>query len=230
MKFRKPIWLAVMALLAMTISACTLGSTPAPTQDTSAIQTQALELVLTQSAMQQTQTAMAVPPSPIPSPAFVAPPTATQGGVPTFAPVGGSGTGTPFAFNTPSTGFTPLASPVPTSGDTCHKLEFVADVTVPDGTVFKPGEDFKKTWRVINSGTCKWDDGYVLVYQGGKLDGYNIAIDKTDEFVDPGQVVDYSVNLTASLTEDKYNECWRMKDDGGFYFGSYLCVVIEVKK
>ena len=59
MKFRKSIWLTVMALLAVTLSACTLGSTPAPTQDTSAIQTQALELVLTQSAMQQTQTAMA---------------------------------------------------------------------------------------------------------------------------------------------------------------------------
>jgi hypothetical protein len=230
MRFRKYIWPTVMAVLVMILNACNMGAAPAPTQDTSAIQTQAMELVLTQSAMQQTQTAMAVPPSPLPSPTFSLPPTATQGGVPQLTPVGTPGAGTPFAFNTQPSGFTPLASPVPTSGETCHRLDFIEDVTIPDGTVLKPGQDFQKIWRVINSGTCAWDDGYVLVYQGGKLDGYNVKIEKTKDFVQPGQVKDFGVDLTASLTEDHYEECWRMRDDGGFYFGSYLCVVIDVKK
>jgi hypothetical protein len=33
------------------------------------------------------------------------------------------------------------------------KLEFVADVSVPDGTTFKPGDTFVKTWKLKNSGT-----------------------------------------------------------------------------
>ncbi len=231
MKPRKYIWLAVTGLLALILSACNIGAAPAaPTQDTSAIQTQALALVLTQSAMQQTQTALAIPPSPLPTNTIVIPPTATTGFQATF-PVFTPGTGTPFAFNTPATGFTPLAStPVPTSTDSCHKLSFVADITVPDGTVFKPGTDFQKVWRVMNSGTCAWDDGYVLVYMGGKLDGYNVPIKLKKDFVQPGETKDFAVNLTASLTENHYEECWRMKDDGGNFFGSFLCVVIDVKK
>jgi hypothetical protein len=227
MKFRTYLRLAGTALLAVTLSACTMGATPAPEQDVSAIQTQALQLVLTQAAMQQTQTAMAIPPSPMPT-STIGVPTATAGFQATF-PVVTPGTGTPFAFNTPATGFTPIASPVPTSGDTCHRLEFIMDVTVPDGTVFRPGQDFEKVWRVVNSGTCAWDDGYVLTYLGGKLDGYNVPIKLSKDFVQPGQTKDYGVNLTASCTRDHYEECWRMKDDGGFFFGSYLCVVIDVK-
>jgi len=231
MKSRTYIRLTVTALLAITLTACTMGAAVEPTQDTSAIQTQALQLVLTQAAMQQTQTAMAIPPSPLPTSTVATQPITTVGiqTQPTF-PVITPGTGTPFAFNTPSTGFTPLASPAPTSGDTCHRLDFVADITVPDGTVFKPGADFEKIWRVINSGTCTWDDGYVLVYMGGKLDGYNVPITQTKDFVLPGQTKDFGVKLTASLTPDHYNECWRMKDDGGFFFGSFLCVVIDVKQ
>jgi len=35
--------------------------------------------------------------------------------------------------------------------DTCvPDAQFVADVTVPDDTVFKPGEAFEKIWRLKN--------------------------------------------------------------------------------
>jgi hypothetical protein len=229
MKSRKYLWLAAIALLAVILSSCTLGAAPEPTEDASAIQTQALQLVLTQAAMQQTQTAMAIPPSPQPTATVLGSPTATFGLQPTF-PVFTPGTGTPFAFNTPSTGFTALApTAAATSTDSCHRLSFVADVTVPDGTVFRPGETFTKTWRVQNAGTCTWDDGYVLTYLGGSLGGRNIPLNSRDDFVSPGDQQDYSVTLNASCTPQKYEECWRMKDDGGFFFGSYLCVVIEVK-
>lgn len=229
MKSRKYIWLGITGLLTLILSACNVGAAQEPTQDASAIQTQALALVLTQSAMQQTQTAMAIPPSPQPTNTVAIPPTATTGFQPTF-PVFTPGTGTPFAFNTPATGFTALAStPIPTSTDSCHRLDFVADVTVPDGSVFRPGADFDKVWRVQNSGTCAWDDGYVLVYLGGKLDGANIPIKQTKDFVKPGETHDFGLTLTASCTPNHYEECWRMKDDGGNFFGSFLCVVIDVK-
>ena len=35
---------------------------------------------------------------------------------------------------------------------------FVADVTVPDGTIFSPGAAFTKTWRLKNAGCMHLDD------------------------------------------------------------------------
>lgn len=43
--------------------------------------------------------------------------------------------------------------PYPMPGDTST---FVADVTVPDGTVMPPGFLFEKVWRIQNSGTVPW--------------------------------------------------------------------------
>lgn len=55
---------------------------------------------------------------------------------------------------------------------TCDQLEVMADVTVPDGMLMKPGEIFLKIWRVKNTGACAWDDRYRLVFfQGDALGG-----------------------------------------------------------
>ena len=39
--------------------------------------------------------------------------------------------------------------------------QFVADVTIPDGTNFAPGTAFKKTWRLKNIGTNAWNSNDV---------------------------------------------------------------------
>src|SRR5512143_3278895 len=38
----------------------------------------------------------------------------------------------------------------------CDWAQFVADVTVPDGTSYAPGTTFTKTWRLKNIGSCTW--------------------------------------------------------------------------
>lgn len=226
MNLPKLIWLAFVTSLLL--GACSMGATPAPTQDVGAIQTQAMGLVATQFAMQETQTALAVPPTEMPTLAPL--PTATLGSVPTFAPVTTPGNGTPFAFNTPLAGFTPLASIVPTqSVSGCNNSAYVSE-TIPDGTVFKPGIKFEKAWTLQNTGTCTWDEGYTFVYQGGTLGGYSIPLQKPSDFVDPGKTITFKVNLIASLAEREYQECWKMQDDKGYYFGTYVCVKIVVKK
>src|SRR5687768_18589169 len=91
MKFRKLFWLPTILIFTIILSACNLGATPAPTEDPGAVQTQAFNLVLTQAASQQTQTALAVPPTQAPTNTLL--PTAT------FITLGGA-TITPFAFNT----------------------------------------------------------------------------------------------------------------------------------
>src|SRR6185295_11416560 len=98
------------------------------------------------------------------------PATALTFAVPTQADSGSTPTVNPaalptFSFvNTPVVGATQIVS-LPTSaapataslGDACNNSVFVADITIPDGSVLKPGEDFTKIWRIQNTGNCRWD-------------------------------------------------------------------------
>jgi hypothetical protein len=85
MKFRKSILLMGALIAAVILSSCNIGATPAPEQDPGTVQTQAVELVLTQAALQQTQTAAAMPPTPLPTNTLAATP--TLGGFPRLRPL-----------------------------------------------------------------------------------------------------------------------------------------------
>jgi hypothetical protein len=102
--------------------------------------------------------------------------------------------------------------------------------TIPDGTVMQRGKEFTQTWEIKNTGTCTWDDGYKLVYLGGKLEGYTIEIKKKEDFTAPGENQTFVVKLKAPKTPNTYTDCWKMQDDhAGYYFGTYLCVTIVVE-
>ena len=53
------------------------------------------------------------------------------------------------------------------AGGYCDWIQYVADVTIPDGLPVDPGFVFKKTWRLKNIGTCTWTKSYKLVFVGG---------------------------------------------------------------
>jgi len=117
-------------------------------------------------------------------------------------------------------------------GDSCNNNVFEGDITIPDGTIMKPGEDFIKTWQVRNTGTCTWDEGYLLDFIGGDqaIDPVDFQFKQAGDFVGAGESVHLSVPLTAPLTPGKYQGTWRMQSDSGFYFGTYLTVSIEVRR
>jgi len=120
----------------------------------------------------------------------------------------------------------PTATPDPTTTPKpCSKAEFVSE-TVPDGTVFEPGETFNKSWRVENTGTCTWNTSYKLVFFAGDRMGgpqsKNLHIN-----VDSGERVDVSIDLEAPEEEGEYEATWKLQDDEGENFGQ-LFVVIEV--
>ena len=237
-----PRWTLFMLLVsALILAACNVGATPAPTVDLNAINTAAVATAMGQISAQLTQTALAAPTN---SP----PPTNTALALSTSAlPTAGAGTAvTPGAagalptlsFNTtPGTnptlaaGFTPIsgspAAPVaPVS--TCNSSAFVADVTVPDDTVFNPGDDFDKTWRIQNTGTCSWDEGYNLVFVSGdrSLDPTSAAV---TDVVASGATVDLTVDLTAPSDEGTYTANYQMQSDAGEYFGVTVYVRIKVE-
>jgi hypothetical protein len=76
----------------------------------------------------------------------------------------------------------------------CDWVSFVKDVTIPDGTVFAPGEAFTKTWRLKNRGTCTWTPDYMLVFASGERLGDTTVV-RLPGYVSPGQTVDVSVTL-----------------------------------
>jgi hypothetical protein len=114
--------------------------------------------------------------------------------------------------------------PVATSGDLA---EYWADVTIPDGTNFGPGESFTKTWRIINSGTTTWTTDYSLAYLGGdQMSGpASVALTTT---VAPGDTVDVSVDMAAPEASGNYQGFWKMRNAAGAFFDFAVFVEINV--
>ncbi|HEX2989941.1 MAG TPA: NBR1-Ig-like domain-containing protein [Anaerolineales bacterium] len=232
----------VLATAAIVLAACSGGAAPEPTVDVNAINTAAVATAMGQLSAQFTQTALAAPTN-------TTLPTNTALPLPTFAlPTAGAGSPAPttsgalptVSFNTtpttPLPGFTALASPVAPAattslGDACNNSAFEADVTIEDGSVLEPGQNFVKTWRIRNTGTCTWDEGYELVYIGGSnpnLDPYDLEFDSADDFVTGGETADLSVQLTTPCDPGEYEGHWRMRNDQGAYFGTVVSVYVKV--
>jgi hypothetical protein len=107
----------------------------------------------------------------------------------------------------------------PTVGPTlCDKVQLVADITVPDGTNFPPGATFTKTWRLKNAGSCTWITSYQLVFFSGEQMGTVSSVSFPRD-VQPGQVVDISVNLIAPSSPGSYRGYWMFKNANGALFG-----------
>ena len=103
--------------------------------------------------------------------------------------------------------------------ETCtNSVQFVDDITIPDDTVLAPGEEFVKTWRLRNNGTCPWIEGYKIVAVDDEpLEG-DTEMD-IEAPVAPGQTTEVSVTLIAPEAPDTYRSNWQMNDADGDLFG-----------
>lgn len=108
---------------------------------------------------------------------------------------------------------TPSNTPIP-----CNLGMFVRDITIPDGTVFKPGENFVKTWRLKNTGSCAWTSGYDIFFAGGDAMSAPSSVQLTAGTVNTGQTVDVSVNLKAPTPAGTYRGNWQLRDPGDVIF------------
>ncbi len=150
--------------------------------------------------------------SPTPAPSATSAPSASA--APTQAasqtPVVGDATGTPEATLPPTADVT--AQPGTDSA------EFLADVTVPDGTDFTPNQVFTKTWQVRNNGTTTWNAAYALVHVSGEPMGNAEAVPLLATIA-PGQTADLSVILTAPAQLGRYTGFWMLRNPSGQVFG-----------
>ena len=100
----------------------------------------------------------------------------------------------------------------------CDRAQFIADVTVPDGTRLVPSAGFIKTWRLKNIGTCTWTPSYTMVFdRGEKMSGPDFV--NLPQNVPPGKTVDVSVNLIAPPTASSYRGYWKFQNADGIRFG-----------
>ena len=107
-----------------------------------------------------------------------------------------------------------------------NSMVFYADVTIKDGHQVKPGEHFRKIWRVYNNGSCTWNQGYSFVYvSGDQMNGKNISI---PQIVVPGQTVDLGVDLVAPGSAGTYRGNWQMRAPDGKNFGETIWVKVRV--
>jgi polar amino acid transport system substrate-binding protein len=124
----------------------------------------------------------------------------------------------------------PTATPIPFPTSTppgCYdSMAFVQDMSIPDGTQIKQGENFSKIWRIRNIGTCAWNNSYKLDFvQGDRMSG--IAAFVTGN-LPTGVMYDMVVNLKAPNVSGVYTGIWQMVNDKGIPFGERVRVRITV--
>jgi hypothetical protein len=93
----------------------------------------------------------------------------------------------------------------------CYNAAYISDVTIADGTVLAPGEEFVKTWKFQNTGSCDWSENFWITYSSGEdMDGNDAEI---DEQVIAGDTASISVSLVAPDDEGTYTviENWLPK-------------------
>ena len=136
---------------------------------------------------------------------------------PTLAPI------PPTATPQPTQADTPVPSPTPKP---CNKAEFISE-TIPDNSEFNPNEEFTKTWRLKNIGTCTWNTNYRVVLQSGDAMGMDSAQYFT-QTIGPGEQMDVVLELKAPSDDGKYTTWFQLKDNEGKKFAQ-VYVMIEVK-
>jgi len=135
---------------------------------------------------------------------------------------------------TPSRTATPTRTPTPTRAPTntptptpcLPGVSFVADVTIPDGTTFLPGEGFTKTWRIRSSGCAAWPAGSTWVFVSGEQMGAPDSVPVPDTPLDG--TADISVSMSAPDSLGDYKGYWQMQTPGGVRLGDQAYVMIVV--
>ena len=102
--------------------------------------------------------------------------------------------------------------------DCTDKAVYVDDISVPDGSVLLTGEEFTKTWRLRNEGTCPWTPDYELVLVNGEPLGSVDAVVLT-ELVAQGDEGDISISMAAPKTPGQYKSEWMLRNPAGENFG-----------
>ncbi len=156
--------------------------------------------------------------APQPAPTPFRPPTsaAPTGPLPTLTPL------PPVYAPPPTATFTP--SP---EGPCLNDLQFISDLTIPDGSLVFAGSTLDKRWLAQNSGSCHWDASYRLKWIGG--DPLGAQESQPLYPARAGTQAVLQILFTAPQTPGEYESSWQAADAEGVLFGDpiYIKVIVQ---
>ena len=99
----------------------------------------------------------------------------------------------------------------------CAKATLVSE-NPPDGVLLRPGQNYWKTWTLMNTGTCTWNTSYSLIFWSGDLMGGLTSYPLNDE-VAPNEQKEISIFLQAPEAEGTFTGYWRLQSPWRSNFG-----------
>jgi len=116
---------------------------------------------------------------------------------------------------------------LPVSTPNCtDNLLFIEDLSLPDGTVVKPGALLDKRWMVENSGTCNWDKNYRLKFMSGTE--LNAPLDQALFPARSGSKATIRIVFTAPSEAGTYQSAWQAYNSQGQPFGEPIFMQVTV--
>lgn len=209
----KAILPSILVLAVMLLGACGSPAATVPTPDVNAARTSTAQTVIAELTLTAADITMPT-----------AEPTATV----TEAPAATATVGTPIIIVTNASGVPVEISPTPILCDSLTFNPATVDVNIPDGSQMTPNQEFVKTWKVKNDGSCVWGAGYGLIYAGysNRMSGQPQPLGSVVEI---GQEIEVSVSFKAPDKVGEYVSAWQMANARGIPFGKAIFVKILVK-
>jgi hypothetical protein len=110
----------------------------------------------------------------------------------------------------------PTATSMPATTGCVDAAQYINDDGL-DGTTYAPNTPLTKTWTVKNTGSCTWDNSYMVFQISGTLmtqqPGYWIV--HQGQTVAPGQTVNINIGMTSPAENGNYASYWGLKKGNG---------------
>jgi hypothetical protein len=116
---------------------------------------------------------------------------------------------------------------LPTRQSDClNQLEFLDDLTIPDGTEVLPGEKITKRWLIKNTGSCNWNSSYSVQL----ISGLALGAEKIQGLYPARQSSKAILEISFSAPDNpgRYNSWWQAYDPDGNRFGDPFYIEISV--
>lgn len=135
---------------------------------------------------------------------------------------------TPLVALPPTQTATPERVDFSTATPACsNNLTYIADLTIPDGTVVTAGETIDKRWQVKNTGTCNWDQSYQFRLTAGSNMGAN-----NEQALFPARSgIEFPLRILFTAPQDPgtYRSAWQAIDPQGQVFGDPVFIEVIVQ-
>ena len=138
-----------------------------------------------------------------------------------------------YAFPTQGNEFAIIIPPTPTGEisslefNCTNNLVWQYDLTVPDSSIFFPGEEIDKQWLVQNTGDCNWNRNYRLRLISGPALGAS-----PEQALYParaGSLATIRILFTAPYETGMVQSVWQAYDPQGQPFGDLIFLEIRIQ-